>query len=433
MPNITLLGGHFNIKPLEEAESYLTNVAKAIGSLSEQDLYMDIIIHCKNKVTLKASKIILSYCSSLLKEIFFLNCECPSSNYLQMTYELICPEFDPDAMKIILELISTGKALISNSNISDIKEILHSLQMNTVASLFTYFEELTLDKNTYSENTENEPMFVDMKNPEPEPVDLQLHQSSKSTFLGLDELDKHEMRHKDENTSTATKVESSDHSTSNQCQICKKVFLKLEDLLHHFADCCKSDSLAGLSKVKSVLTNINDDTAQILNKNSLSSSNSEKDQLISSEVTDQTIYKVETDYSVPKDHDKQIKNIGKSPTKRKFISKEPLISSISFMINTQLNKRQPSKKSRAQQFKCHICQHKTYGISNLYGHFALSHFNKKLMAQYSNKDNTCTFCERKFGSKNGHIQHLVTSHHVLKDRIPEKEALMIHASPVIPV
>ncbi len=75
----------------------------------------------------------LGYSSGLLRQIFQTSCDLPT--YLDFTYDLICPGFEPEAMKRILEILYTGETYINTYDVKlykDMRSILSALQISMI-------------------------------------------------------------------------------------------------------------------------------------------------------------------------------------------------------------------------------------------------------------------------------------------------------------
>ena len=62
-----------------------------------------------------------------------------TGNYLQVTYDLICPDFDSEAMQKILELLYNGSSRISRDDrdlIREIESICRALHISALDKLF---------------------------------------------------------------------------------------------------------------------------------------------------------------------------------------------------------------------------------------------------------------------------------------------------------
>ena len=109
----------------------MENLSNTLGQLSQEEEAIDVMIHCQNKTIFKANKIVLSNCSSLLKNILYSDCHC--ANFIPVTYNILCPDFNPEAMQKVLELIYKGTTYLTPENLTmnqEINTIIVSLHLN---------------------------------------------------------------------------------------------------------------------------------------------------------------------------------------------------------------------------------------------------------------------------------------------------------------
>ena len=64
---------------------------------------------------------VLGYSSKLLGKIFQTNCDL--ATHLDLTYDILCPGFEPEAVKRILEILYTGETYINANNLKLYKEM----------------------------------------------------------------------------------------------------------------------------------------------------------------------------------------------------------------------------------------------------------------------------------------------------------------------
>ena len=147
MPNITLVGNRFNIKPLEGSHIHWKNIFSSIGQLSTSS--SDVNIHCRNKTILKSNQIVLASSSGLLRSVLE-----PVSSLVDFSYDLVCPDFQPKAMQKVLDLISNGSTILDPDLVPELKTILKTLQM---FSLLRQVENFIVTHSSISfENSSNE-------------------------------------------------------------------------------------------------------------------------------------------------------------------------------------------------------------------------------------------------------------------------------------
>ena len=91
----------------------------------------DLILHFQNKSTLRTNKMPLLFTSKLFTKLLVETCPCPNALYQE--YNVICPDFDPDSMSRVLELITTGATVldaVDQDVYNGMLFIIDSLQIN---------------------------------------------------------------------------------------------------------------------------------------------------------------------------------------------------------------------------------------------------------------------------------------------------------------
>ncbi len=85
---------------------HLDRLFSTLSQLTDNDNYLDVVIHCKGKTSLKTSQILLASASTMLRDMF-------RSSSDSVECDLLCTDFNREAMEKILDLISIGKVNIS--------------------------------------------------------------------------------------------------------------------------------------------------------------------------------------------------------------------------------------------------------------------------------------------------------------------------------
>ena len=379
MPNISFLNGQFNIRPLDELESHFDQLATSLGQLSDQEQYTDVAIHCKNNVILKANMVTLAYSSELLKDIFSSNCQCPINSFVPVMYDLICPDFDSEAMSVILDLIYKGSAKISISNntlkdmnsinnknniLNEIQATLKSLKMENFSSIF----------EMRTESLQNFAPMRDSLVSEPDNKQNMCQYCSRE-FLTIEALENHVKRKHIQNqnkfiSTSQIKLEPLEHSeeiTSNppyQCNICNNYFPFIESLEEHLVDCDKVQ-----------LENVNIPKIKFMSSQSVKHQRSEAD-------PNSNVYK-----------------------KAK-------------LIETNLEQMKPVKAVGLNT--CPICKSNHSLKRNMITHIGISHYKEQLKSTMYGKNKwDCGLCHKTFREENNLISHLANFHNALKKYVPE--------------
>ena len=79
MPLITETGKDVLIRP---SDNHNLTLSTSLRGLLSGESEPDVIIHCRNKAKIKASKIVLAFSSKLLRSILSSDCQCPGNNCL---------------------------------------------------------------------------------------------------------------------------------------------------------------------------------------------------------------------------------------------------------------------------------------------------------------------------------------------------------------
>ena len=121
-------GSRFKLQASGGKAEHIMGLEKAVGSLSTTE---DLILHCKNNAIIRTNKMVLLFSSKLFSKLVTETCSCPSA--LSQEYDIICPDYDPDCMARVLELITTGVTILDNVAFhvyEGMLFILDSLQIN---------------------------------------------------------------------------------------------------------------------------------------------------------------------------------------------------------------------------------------------------------------------------------------------------------------
>ena len=125
MPHLISMGSHFLLRPEKESRSHLDQIATTLGHMSTLEDYADVTLHFPGKIKIKTNKIVLSQSSKMLDEIFNTNCVC-ANGYQPVTYDILCPDLNPEAMQKILQILYQGRANLETE--SFFQEMLHILE-----------------------------------------------------------------------------------------------------------------------------------------------------------------------------------------------------------------------------------------------------------------------------------------------------------------
>ena len=255
--------GSTNVMVMSQTVDHWDTIFKVVTSES----FSDVIIHCKNQITLGANKIVLARCSKFLASIF--STESRIESYIGLRYDLVCNHFEAEAMQKVLELIYTGSTLINlqDENITDnIKCIVESLKMDNLCQVLS---EVPSAKGSLETILHNDSTFLtlnyDIKVSEENlEVKLQEHnhhlrqeeKNNKRKAFHLDDMDGDFFQTKS-NFSTITPkkwLETKLEEEIQACSICLKTFSSESELevhsITHTTDNFISDENSGFLEGK---------------------------------------------------------------------------------------------------------------------------------------------------------------------------------------
>jgi hypothetical protein len=109
------------------------------------------LFECSLKIStyffrIRANKVILAYSSGLLRHILSSNCDCAGS-FIPITYNILLPDFNPEPVQKILDLIYYGFTSISKDNdmlINEMDSICKTLDITSLPSFKNVISESSL-------------------------------------------------------------------------------------------------------------------------------------------------------------------------------------------------------------------------------------------------------------------------------------------------
>jgi hypothetical protein len=151
---------------LTRPEHHRNDLATVLGQLSSSAEYADVTIHCKGGVRIRTNRNVLTQCSKLLRNIFDskLNNNI-NYEFVNLNYDLVCTDFEPEAVKQIISLLYTGKAsLVTEKLFEEMQVIVDNLQLNIPLK--------ELKKSVETTSSVTNPLVVDDDDQDDEVVDL---------------------------------------------------------------------------------------------------------------------------------------------------------------------------------------------------------------------------------------------------------------------
>ena len=245
------------------------DVIETLAEMNEKsDHFADVSIHCKNKIILRAHRSVLASCSGFLAKLLSLEHseESPLLQFVSITYDLICPDVEPEVMRKILQLIYTGSVNASKEEIEGMKSILESLQMDKLRQHLDLQHQPDVQSppevpederliNFYTNlDKENAGMLksehvIDENDPMADPIAVPKQrfytcELCSATFLLKIALKKHSIQqHKFGNSrerktsSTSNKIQQrvNKQKLTKECHLCPASFTRKADLMRHIS------------------------------------------------------------------------------------------------------------------------------------------------------------------------------------------------------
>ena len=115
-----------NLKPFPSVEHFWSNLAESIKGQGRRSVYADVSIHCKFGTVFRANRIILASTSKLFRAVF-------QDHDAFADHDVLCPDFHPESMEVVLELLYTGSTTVDVSDrklCNGVKSILECFGMD---------------------------------------------------------------------------------------------------------------------------------------------------------------------------------------------------------------------------------------------------------------------------------------------------------------
>ena len=393
-------GFQFQLQASGGKAEHIQGLEQALGSISTSE---DIIFHCQNKSTISTNKMPLIFSSQLFAKLITENCHCPSA--LFQIYDVICPDFDPDCMARVLELISNGATnidVVDQHIYNGMLFILDSLQINIkLEEIWAIAPTINLKIQTASTSDQDSSPFDSSIQDQQKKAytckicskefhllfglqnHLKQHPSlSRTEDSVLDQIDQEERLSKEDLTMDTPDMEV-DLSTLVNLSPSKLID---DNNLFHCHECSTE-----VTSFEAFEKHTNNHFMEIENENNASTKNSSAVHKTKGEDFDK-VYQPDNDKTVV---DKKVKG--------------------------SWEKEQGCKDSNATAMhSCPICPATVPSLNRLGVHIAASHFKQQLLKSYTTEGPTaCKFCVRSYASCSHLLRHVVQKHHALKNILPK--------------
>ena len=449
MPNIIYVGTKPIIKSLDGSQMYAQNLTKAFDGYKTDE---DVTLQCQGNVQVKTNKIALLFSSKLFQKIFETNCD--SNINLLQGYDIICPDFNPEAMAKVLELINTGTTELS----LDVElrtgmiSIIQSLQINIQLEPANYIQMTSRNK---ADKQESLLQFMDdvsdkikmtsqkmlkkcdksqMTSPKmAEACDqIKMAESVPSQeMFEFNELPGRLIKLPKSSTDTEVNEIITKLSMPYSCEYCDKRFHLFIDLKQHMkkhqnkSKLYESASLAEQQQEQQMeddeqeIVNLEDDAdIQVKEESSLPCPFCDESftNLMS---YDEHIEKHSDEHGSSQDQiEKTVVDVEASDIEIEMTNKTEKIwletSGQDLTCDTEQNHGSVS-------IRCPLCKARKKKFTHLLSHMAACHYKKEISQYAAKTQRKCQMCKIDFRTYSHLMSHLVSGNHNLLDKIVPKE------------
>ena len=416
----------------------------------------DITIYCQNKRRVKASKISFFFSSKLFSKIIG---ESETKEF--QDYDVLCPDFDPDSMAKVIELINTGSTKLSMTGDTVYKgmiDIIQCLQIN-----------IQLKDKTLSESALN--------NPAPIKVDLnnnsaRLHELPKMTQK-VDSLLKPEIPNTDdnidlpgimENKKSASvyndsayfeieeenkKVEKGSYILPYSCQTCDRKFQLLIACQRHerkhitIAKTKESTSIEKLQLQQNYEEVFNEqDTADTTIQ--IETEDLEKmdpyyfcpfcNETFSEYESFNMHFQTHSDCKNSSGNQNDVSTRDENELGQKYVILEPKINKApnqDALIQVQFKGKYKRNAIKEKSFICPVCQSGKTTNAHLLTHMATNHCREEIDLHYDRTQRECRMCGKQSKNYNHLVSHLVTTHQFLAQVLPTSLLKKLHNAKIL--
>ena len=409
----------------------------------------DITIYCQNNRRVQANKISLFFSSKLFSKIIGNN----ETKEFQ-DYDVLCPDFDPDSMAKVIELINTGSTQLSMGHETVYKgmiEIIQCLQINI------QLNDIKLSKSATNNPA---PIKVTLNN-----NSARLHGLPTMT-QNIDNLVKPEITNTKDNTDKLGNIENTNspsigndsaffemdeenkidekdsYTLPYSCQSCGKKFQLLIACQRHerkhiaIAKTKESTSIGELQQNYEEVCNEQDtaDTTIPIETEEL-----EKiDPYYFCPFCNETFKEFETfnmhfqthsDCKNSSENQNDVSIRDETEFDQKYVILEPKINKASdqdAVYKVQLKRKNKGAIIKEKSFICPVCQSGKTTNGHLLTHMATNHCREEIDQHYDRNQRECRICGKRSNNYNHLVSHLVTTHQFLAQVLPESLMKKLH-------
>ena len=437
MQNIIHIGAKPKFKSLDGSKIYAQNLTKAFDGYKSVE---DVTLHCQGNVQVKTNKIALLFTSKLFQKIFETNRDS-NINPLQ-GYDIICPDFNPDAMAKVLELINTGttKLSLDVELRTGIISIIQSLQINIKLEAQNYME--MKPGNRADEHESLEQFMDDVK----DKINMMSKKCDKSQMTSpkiaeacdqikiaesLPSQKRFELIELPERpkSSTDTEVNAIINKLSMpySCEYCDLRFHMFIGLKQHMKKHPKLDESASLAKQKH--QQMENDQQEIVNLEDDADIQIEEESSLPCPFCDESFTNLMSyDVHVRKHSDEHISSQDHSEKSLPDVEASDIeidmtnkTEKIWLETSGQDQTCDTDQNDESVSIKCPLCKAWKHKFTHLRTHMAAIHYKKEISQYAAKSQRICQMCKTDFRSYSHLVSHLVSGNHNLLDKIVPKE------------
>ena len=425
-----MIGAHYQIQAPGGADTHIQGLEQAFGSLSNKE---DLTLYCQNKTTLKTNKMPLLFTSKLVEKILSDTCHCTGQEF-----EIICPDFDPDSMARVLQLLNTGATNLESEKKSvytGMLYIIECLQIDVKLEEI-WFNGNTLkpksrstiadnDSTSFSVNNDSSSFFE--SNAGSKPVSYSCHKCSK-TFKLLTGLQRHDKKHLNlvdsglDNSQTNQDILTKDSSSEPNTFIDDLTMETLESMSRNLEALVEQPNVDDFSTLDEL--GPDESTLQeqidIINKFSCCNKSFKnfdsydqhvEDHFLGSPTKRKRPRKSNSHHLVlSNDRDAVTIQYLKSKPEDKTGQKQSLK-----MSGKKSGKKQnpDKKKCKVTQFPCPLCKKIASKYCHLLVHVMNKHYKKEFLQLIPKTGQNCHLCPNNFAARSHLKSHLLLKHKFL--------------------
>lgn len=124
-------GGNIQVLDRSGVDGYAKELSNSLSVIGSRACNYDVRFHCLDQALVQSNRQLLANASPLFHSVLSIDCSCAA--HLQLSYDFICPDFDPKAMKKVIELVTQGQTVMNVNDedlLTEIRSIVKCLNIN---------------------------------------------------------------------------------------------------------------------------------------------------------------------------------------------------------------------------------------------------------------------------------------------------------------